>query len=72
MNTRAATQCQGKVAFDDWATAERAAKRKRASIECNVHPYRCQLCHKVHLGSLPKGPTMRARLKMRRNAADGD
>ncbi len=72
MTTRALTQCEGKIAFDDWGLAERAARRKRATIECNVHPYRCAICHKVHLGSTPKGPTMRARLKMKRDATGRD
>lgn len=43
--------CIGKVAFDDWDQAERAAKRRRRSAEADLHPYRCKVCHKVHVGS---------------------
>jgi hypothetical protein len=47
---RAAAACSGKVAFDSWALAEAASKRRRKNAGISVRPYRCKVCGKVHLG----------------------
>lgn len=48
---RALTQCAGKSSFVSWDEAETAAKRSRRRHANGAHPYRCQVCHQIHLGT---------------------
>ena len=63
---RVAASCDGKVAFDSWSKAERAAGRRRKNAEADVHPYRCKVCGKVHIGG---GDPVRDVRKMQRSFA---
>lgn len=61
------TACMGKVSFETFDDAERAAKRTR---ECgygrNMRAYRCPSCHKYHLGHDVIGTPKKYRFKNRR------
>jgi hypothetical protein len=45
--------CKGKKVFPTWRRAvERATKRRKDTDEI-LMPYRCALCHGIHVGSTP-------------------
>lgn len=47
----AETGCKGKVAHPDFHEADKAAKRTNRQHLARVHPYRCTLCHRWHVGA---------------------
>lgn len=49
--------CDGKVAFDSLALAQKVAKRRRTSGKYRGQaPYRCLDCGKYHIGRQEKNP----------------
>lgn len=48
-------QCSGKVAYSSPGAAANAAKRtmkRKSDMEVRLHPYRCNLCRKWHMGRM--------------------
>lgn len=52
---RFASDCQGKERFDAYALAREVARNMRRGGKRGCFPYRCEHCHRWHVGGGRKG-----------------
>lgn len=50
-----ASQCTGKTAWKSWSDADRQARKMRRKHRLPIQPYRCELCHRFHVGESSDG-----------------
>ena len=62
--------CTGKVRFETFGEANRAARRARRQSDRAVKAYACRECHGFHVGANAKTPAYRERRAKRYGSHD--